>query len=124
MPTPKPCRFVGSSREDLRDLPAVVQDHIGQALFEVQLGLMPGAAKPLKGLKGGGVLEIVEDYATDTYRAVYTVRFAKAVYVLHVFQKKSTRGTRTSRQDIELVERRLREAEVRYEAEFGEGKEW
>lgn len=81
--------FVGSSREDLREFPEEVRQDIGFALFEVQKGLKPVSAKPLKGFGGAGVLEIVENFFGDAYRAVYTVKFQKAVYVLHCFQKKS-----------------------------------
>ncbi len=78
----------------------------------MQRGGKPDNAKPLKGYRGAGVLEIVEDFDTDTYRAIYTVRYARAVYVLHVFQKKSPRGAKTSAQDLALIEQRLRAAEA------------
>ncbi len=83
--TPKPLRFVGSARDDLRALPKEVCRSFGLALFAAQQGVKPAHAKPLKGYRGAGVLEIVEDSDTDAYRAVYTVRFARAVYLLHVF---------------------------------------
>lgn len=73
-------------------------------------------AKPLKGFNGASVLEIVEDYDTDTYRAVYTVRFEEAVYVLHCFQKKSTLGIKTPKQDIDLIRRRYQIAEQEHRA--------
>lgn len=79
--------WVGSSREDIREFPEEVKNDIGFALREVQQGKKPASAKPLKGFKGAGVLEIIEDYRTDTYRAVYTVKFSEVVYVLHCFQK-------------------------------------
>ncbi len=81
--------FVGSSREDLKEFPEEVRQDIGYALFEVQMGGKPISAKPLKGFGGAGVLEIIENFSGDTYRAVYTVKFQKTVYVLHCFQKKS-----------------------------------
>jgi phage-related protein len=84
--------FIGSSRDDLRGFPDEVRQEVGHALHEVQMGIKPTEAKPLKGFGGAGVLEIIENYFGDTYRAVYTVKFAKAVYVLHCFQKKSKRG--------------------------------
>ncbi len=86
-----------------------MRQDIGQALFEVQLGLHPKAAKPLKGF-GGGVLEIRDNHDGDAYRAVYTVRFEDAVYVLHVFQKKSTSGIATPQRHLDLIRQRLREA--------------
>src|SRR5437868_4594727 len=87
-PQSKPVHWLGSSREQLRRFPDPVQREIGQALWFAQMGDKHPSAKPLKGFRGAGVLEIVEDQAGDTYRAVYTVRFAKAVYVLHTFEKK------------------------------------
>lgn len=89
---------------------------MGFALYEAQCGLKPLDAKPLKGFGGANVLEIVSNYQTDTYRAVYTVRFDERVYVLHAFQKKSKKGIATSQSDIELIKRRLRQAEELHEA--------
>lgn len=113
----KPAVFVGSSRRDLRDFPATVRSAIGQALFEVQLGGRPSNAKPLKGL--GGVLELRDNFAGDTYRTVYTVRFEDVVYVLHAFQKKSTSGISTPQRHMDLVRQRLRDAEVIHKATRG-----
>ena len=79
----KPLDFIGSSREDLKEFPAEAREDIGYALFEVQRGGKPAAAKPLKGFGGAGVLEIIENFAGDTYRAVYTMKFQAVVYVLH-----------------------------------------
>jgi phage-related protein len=107
----KPAVFVGSSRKDLRAFPGKVRQEIGQALFEVQLGDHPASAKPLKGF-GSGVLEIRDNFDGDTYRAVYTVRFAGVLYVLHAFQKKSTKGISTPQRHLDLVRQRLREAET------------
>ena len=92
---------MASSRRDMKDMPKTVQRTFGVALFAVQCGATPPDAKPLKGFGGSGVLELIEDDRNRTYRAVYTVRFAGAVYVLHVFQKKSKRGIATPLQDIE-----------------------
>ena len=108
----KPVVWVGPSREDLRAFPDEVQDAVGYALYVAQLGGKSPHAKPVNGFQGAGVLEIVEDFDGDTYRAVYTVRFAEAIYVLHCFQKKSTHGIATSRQDLELIEARLRRAQL------------
>lgn len=105
----KPAVFVSSSRRDLKAFPDEVRQDIGQALYEVQLGLHPKSAKPLKGF-GSGVLEIRDNFAGDAYRAVYTVRFEDAVYVLHVFQKKSVSGIATPLRHLDLIKQRLREA--------------
>jgi len=112
--TDKELNWVGSSRGDIRGFPEDVKDDMGYALREVQQGKKPASAKPLKGFKGAGVLEVIEDYRTDTYRAVYTIKFADTVYVLHCFQKKSKKGIETPKQDIRLVERRLKAAEEHY----------
>jgi phage-related protein len=115
-PEPKPCFFIGSSRKDLRRFPAKVQNRLGYALYVVQEGDEPPAAKALKGFGGRAVLELVDDFDSNTYRAVYTVRFAGVVYVLHAFQKKAKKGIATPLQDIELVKSRLRDAELHYRA--------
>jgi len=113
-PPPKPVRWIGSSREDLRGLPQVVRNRVGGALWDAQIGGKAPFVKPMKGF-GGGVLEVVEDFDGDAYRAVYTVRFAAAVYVLHVFQKKSKRGIATPKRDLDLIKQRLRRAEEDYQ---------
>ncbi len=102
----KPLRWVGSSLQDLRAFPDDVQRVTGYALYLAQTGGKHPDAKPLKGFRGAGVLEVVDDFERDTYRAVYTVRFRTAVYVLHVFQKKAKHGIATPREDIELVRAR------------------
>ena len=107
----KRVHWIGSSRNDLRDLPDAIQDEVGFALYEAQKGRKPRNAKPLKGFKGAGVLEIVEGHYGGTYRAVYTVRLASAIYVLHVFQKKSKHGVATPKADIDLIKQRLKMAE-------------
>jgi phage-related protein len=107
----KPVIWLGSSREDLREFPDPVQDHIGYALYVAQLGGKHRDAKALTGFGGAGVLEIVKDYRGDTFRGVYTLRYAGAVYVLHAFQKKSKTGRETPRRDLELIQQRLRQAE-------------
>jgi phage-related protein len=110
----KPLTWVGSSKRDYLRFPEQVQDDMGYALYIAQMGERPKSAKPLKGFKGAGVLELVEDHAGDAYRAVYTVRFAERVYVLHAFQKKSKKGMATPKSEIRLVEQRLRAAEEDY----------
>jgi len=112
---PKPVVWMGSSKEDLKEFPDDVQDEFGHALWVAQEGDKYVSAKPLKGFGGASVLEIVEDYDGDTYRAVYTVRFAEAVFVLHCYQKKSRRGAETPKSDVELINRRLKAAEELYE---------
>jgi phage-related protein len=115
----KPCFFIASSRDDLKGFPASVRGEIGHALREAQLGGEAISAKALKGFGGRGVLEIIEDFDGDTYRAVYTVRFAGVIYVLHAFQKKSKRGIATPKQHVALVTRRLRIAQGDYRTRFG-----
>jgi len=110
-PPLKPIVWVGSSRNDLRALPDPVQDHMGYAIYVAQRGGKHRDAKVLRGFGGAGVVEVVKDFRGDTFRAVYTLRFAGAVYVVHVFQKKSKSGRETPRRDVELIEMRLREAE-------------
>ena len=115
----KPLHWVGSSKRDLLAFPERAIGEIGWALEAAQFGGRHPAAKPWKGV-GPRVLEIVEDFDGDTYRAVYTVRFEHAVYVLHCFQKKSPTGIKTARMDIELVHKRLAAAEADYEARYGQ----
>jgi phage-related protein len=112
---PKPVRWVGSSREDLRAFPEEVRRRVGGALWDAQLGLKAPYVKPLRGFGGASVLEIADDFDGDTYRPVYTVRFAGVVYVLHAFQKKSRRGIATPKADLDLIEQRLTRAQVDYE---------
>lgn len=110
----KPLEWVGSSLEDLKDFPEDVQGEIGYALYLAQVGDKHPNTKPLKGFKGASVLEVVEDFDGDTYRAIYTVKLPKAVYVLHVFQKKSKHGISTPKQEIDLIEARLERAKQHY----------
>jgi phage-related protein len=111
MPPLKPLVWVGSTHKILLSMPAEVQDHIGYALHLAQAGDKHDDAKPLSGFGGAGVVEIITDHRGDTFRSVYTVRFADAIYVLHVFQKKSKHGIKTPKNELDLIERRLREAE-------------
>jgi len=110
-PSLKPLHWVGSSKRDLRALPGPVVDLFGYALYLAQTGKKHEQAKPLRGFGSAAVLEVVEGWDRSTYRAVYTVHFKAAVFVLHVFQKKSTRGAATSKADIDLIRERLKVAE-------------
>lgn len=105
----RPLRWVGSSKKDFDKLPRDVQGRFGFSLFRVQLGDHPAGAKPLKTV-GQGVLELIERFDTDTFRAVYAICFDEAVYVLHVFQKKSPKGIKTAHIDIDLIRKRLKAA--------------
>ena len=110
----KPLEWVGSSLEDIKEFPEDVKGEIGYALYLAQVDDKHPHTKPLKGFKGASVLEVVEDFDGDTYRAIYTVKLSKAVYVLHVFQKKSKHGIATPKQDIDLIEVRLERAKQHY----------
>ncbi len=109
--TPKPVIWIGSSLRGLRAFPEVVQDRMGYAFYVAQCGGKHSDTKTLQGFGGAGVVELLTGFRGDTFRAVYTLRFAEAVYVLHACQKKSTTGRETSRRDIDLIKQRLREAE-------------
>jgi len=106
---PKPVIWVGDSLESLREFPEDVQDEIGFALFQAQTGEKHIKAKPMKGF-GSGILEVVSDHRGDTFRAVYTVRLAGRVYVLHAFQKKSKTGIATPKAELALIQQRLKRA--------------
>jgi len=106
--------WIGSSRKDLKAFPDEVQRAIGYALYDAQIGQKAHSAKVLTGFSGAGVVEIVDDYQTDTYRAVYTVRFSEWVYVLHAFQKKSKKGNATPKGEMQLIKKRLKDAEEDY----------
>lgn len=114
----QPLFWMASSLRDLLDFPEAVKDEIGTALSVAQFGGKHPSAKPWKGT-GPGVFEIVENHRGDAYRAIYTVRFADAVYVLHAFQKKSPSGIKTPKKDVELIAQRLRLAQEDYEARHG-----
>src|SRR5690554_1327426 len=107
----KPVHWVASSKKDLLSMPDDVKDVFGFALHLAQTGGKHSQAKPLKGFGSAGVLEVVEDYQGDTYRAVYTVKLGDAIYVLHCFQKKSTKGIATPKPDMDKVRDRLKLAE-------------
>ena len=108
----RPLAWIGSSKKDLMALPLEVRKFFGHALDFAQRGDQHGAAKPLKGFGGAGVLELVESDQDGTYRAVYTVKFAEAVFVLHCFAKKSKRGIETPKEDMDIVRARLKVAEA------------
>lgn len=114
----RPLLWVASSKRDYREFPAQVQDGFGFELFLVQTGQHPPSAKPLKGL-GAGTLELIENFDGGTYRAVYTVQFSEAVYVLHAFKKKSKRGSKTPQTDIDLIKLRLKTATDDHTQRFG-----
>lgn len=107
----KPITWLGDSLDRLRGFPEEAKDDVGTALMWAQMGDKHPTAKPLRGIvTGASILEIVEDYHGDTYRAVYTVRFAETIYVLHCFQKKSKKRNETPKPDVRLIEQRFEEA--------------
>jgi phage-related protein len=110
----KTVRWIGSSLKDLRSFPDDVKRTIGYGLYRAQLGFKATSAKPLVGFGSAGVVEIVDDHKSGTYRAVYPVRFSQLVYVLHVFQKKSKHGIATPRSELDLIQKRLKLAEEDY----------
>ncbi len=117
----RPLAWVGTSRKDYAEFPPQIRSSFGYRLYLAQLGEHPPAAKPLKEI-GGGVLELIGDFDGDTFRAVYTVRFKEAVYVLHAFKKKSKRGIATPKAEMDLVRQRLKAAVVGHKAVFGQEK--
>jgi phage-related protein len=119
----RPLDWVGSSKQDFLAFPKPVRREIGNALGLAQFGGKHPKAKPWKG-EGPGMFEVVDDFDGSTYRAVYTVRFRQVVYVLHAFQKKSPRGRKTARTDVELIARRLKVARQDYEDSYGKGESW
>src|SRR6266571_416953 len=114
--------YRGRSKYDLQSFPREVIHNIGFALTTAQHGGKHPSAKPLQGFRGASVLEIVENHDGDTYRAVYTVRFAEAIYVLHCFQKKSKRGIKTPKKELDLLAARLKKAQEDYEQWLKAGK--
>jgi phage-related protein len=116
MPDVRPVAWIGSSKANLSAFPEEVKDSIGYALYVAQQGGKHRDTKPLRGFGGAGILEIIDDFDGDTYRAVYTVRFAGRVYVLHVFQKKSKTGIKTPKAEINLIRLRLKRAEEEHKA--------
>jgi phage-related protein len=114
----KPLYWVGSAKKDLIAMPAVVQQTFGFALHLAQAGKKHEHTKPLKGFGSAGVLEVIEDAGGGTFRAVYTIKFADVVYVLHCFQKKSTLGIATPKPDMDLIRERLRTAQTHAQGEM------
>jgi phage-related protein len=119
-PILKPLEWVGSAKADLIRFPETVRKEMGHALHLAQAGETPRQAKPLRGFGGAGIPELVENFDGNTYRAVYTVKFAKAVFALHAFQKKSKSGVATQKSDLDLVKRRPRAAAEQYQLFYGE----
>jgi phage-related protein len=124
MKTLKDLWFIGGSRDDIKDrtLPEEVRDEFGHTLWMVQMGETPDNVSPFEGSRGNEVLKITERFDGDTYRCVYSAKFERAVYVLHVFKKKSTSGIATPRRDIATVQKRLAEAKADYEVRYGADK--
>jgi phage-related protein len=112
---PKPLFWIASSKADLKAFPDEVGRVMGFALWQAQLGKKHPSAMPLKGFHGAGVLEVTDDYDGNTYRSIYTLKFAGAIYVLCAFQKKSKRGTKTPKHVIDLIHQRLKTAKEHYE---------
>ena len=110
----KPVRWVASSKDELNSFPRVVRREVGYAIHFAQMGDKHPSAKPLKGFEGAGVLEIVEDFDRNTYRAVYTLKLSGIVYVLMAFQKKSTKGIETPKHIINLLKNRFKAAQEDY----------
>lgn len=115
----KKTHFVGSSKDDLSEFPDSVKLEIGFAIYLAQSGVKALDVVPLVGFGNASTLEVISDNDGDTYRAVYTVRFKRAVYVLHAFKKKSVSGISTPQKEIDLVKRRLKQAEAHYEKHYG-----
>ena len=107
----KPLFWLGSSKKDLLAMAPLVQREFGYALHLAQSGQRHASVKTLKGFGSAAVVEVVEDFLSDTHRAVYTVRFENAIYVLHCFKKKSTSGAKTPKPDLDLIRERLKQAE-------------
>jgi phage-related protein len=120
-PGEKPLYWIASSKRDLAEMPEPVVLEIGLALSVAQYGGKHATAKPWKGL-GPGIFEVVSDFRAATFRAAYVVRFERAVYVLHCFQKKSPSRIKTATPDVELIARRLMAAQFDYEARHGKAK--
>ena len=120
----RPLVWVGSSKKDLMALPTPVRKFFGHALHFAQVGERHDAVKALKGFGSAGVLEVMEDDADGTYRAVYTIRFQEAVFVLHCFQKKSKSGIGTPKRDMDIIRLRLKAAEaLAMEMQNGEARD-
>jgi phage-related protein len=119
----RPVRWIGSALRDLKEFPRAVQREMGQALFAAQCGETYPSVKALKGFQGASVLEIVAPFDANAYRAVYTVQFGSAIYVLHAFQKKAKQGRKTPRKDMDLIKTRLEEARRTSRGDRTDGQE-
>lgn len=118
--TERPLEWIGNSLDNLKTFPDDVKGGMGYSLDVAQNGGKADNAKPLTNVvKGGRIYEVFEDHDGDTYRAVYTVKFEKAVYVLHAFMKKSKKGVSTPKPDIELMKARYKRAEEHYKTNYG-----
>lgn len=115
----KPLRLLDAARDDLMDVPQAVRREFGYGLYNIQRGETPGNATPFDGSTGANIMKLVERYDSDTYRCVYAAKFAKAIFVLHVFKKKSTTGVATPQREIETVQARFQRAQELYHEEFG-----
>ncbi len=114
----KPLRFLEAAHDDLMEIPEAVRHDFGYALYSVQRGEMPDNATPFEGSTGGNIMKLVERHDTDTYRCVFAAKFEHAVYVLHVFKKKSTSGISTPKREVETVKARFKRALELYTEEF------
>jgi phage-related protein len=122
LPEAKPLEWMGNSRRVVQAFPKPVRQVVGQALYAAQTGDTHVDTKPLKGFGGASVVEILADHDGDTFRAVYTVRFRRVVYMLHAFQKKSKKGIKTPQKELDLIKQRLRDAEHHYKEQYGSNK--
>jgi phage-related protein len=114
----RPVEFIASAKRDLAAMPKSVKAVFGFAIFQAEIGEKHLDAKPLKGFGGAGVLEVVDDFDGDTYRAIYTVKFSGVVYVLDAFQKKAKKGSKTPKQDMDRIKSRLKLAEQHYDENY------
>jgi phage-related protein len=121
-PTLKPLHWVASSKADLDAFPGPARREAGFALYLAQIGTKAVKAKPLRGFGGAGVLEVIADHDGNAYRAVYTVKFAEAVFVLHAFQKKSKKGIATPKRELDLIKQRFKIAAAQYELFYRSNK--
>jgi phage-related protein len=117
-PARKPLHFIASSHKDLREMPEDVQDVFGSAFLDAQYGDVPYGARAFGEGVPREVMKLVEDHDGDTYRAAYTVSFAEAVYVLHVFKKKAKSGIGTPQPDKDLIRARLRAATEHFQRTY------
>lgn len=120
-PPLRPVIWVASARKDFDAFPTAVKREVGYALYRAQIGERHTATKVLKGFGDAGVLEVVTAFDGEAYRTVHTLRFAKAIYVLHAFQKKSKAGAKTPKSDIDLIRKRLSDAKEHHDSKREDG---